>query len=543
MLKKLKNHYNSFTSQNLEDLFKLDNKRFNKYSLKASNLFLDYSKNWINTETFTLYEKYFEKIDFNLVRHQMFNGEKINFTENRAVLHTALRNSKNNSIYVEGKNIIPLIRKELKKIDNFCNEVHSGSFKGFSGKSIKYIINIGIGGSDLGPSMVSEALKPFHSSNLPQVYYVSNIDSADLIETIKNIDIDRSLFLIASKTFTTQETMENAKLAKQMVLDHYKGDIKSISSHFIALSTNKNAVKEFGINLEYMFQFWDWVGGRYSLWSTIGLSIALYLGMDNFKKLLAGAEDMDNHFRSAPINENMPIILAILGFGYNNFMGLNSHAILPYAQYLNRFTAFIQQLDMESNGKSVNKNGNLVDIPTGPIIWGEPGTNGQHAFYQLLHQGTQKVPCDFIAIANSQHGIDHTNNILLANCIAQSQALLKGRSLNKVINEMELQGLSKNEINKMAPHKVFQGNRPSNTIILKELNPRSLGSLIALYEHKVFTQGIMWNINSFDQYGVELGKLLTNEILSELNNNNSMINNNSFDSSTNGLISFFKMNQ
>ncbi len=543
MLDNLKNHYKKLTSNNLDNLFIKDPKRFNKYSVNACDILLDYSKNWISKETLRLYQKFLKQIDFDTQKEKMFTGEKINTTENRAVLHTALRNSSDKSIFVDGKNVLPLIKKELNRIEKFCNDVHGGKFVGHSGKRIKYVVNIGIGGSDLGPHMVTEALRPFHKTSFPEIFFVSNVDGAHIKDTLSKINIEQTLFLIASKTFTTQETMANAEIAKKTLLEYYQNNHSAIKSHFAALSTNKSAVEKFGINKNYMFIFWDWVGGRYSLWSSIGLSIALFLGMDNFKKLLAGAENMDNHFRNTPISENIPILLAIIGFGNNNFLQMNSHAILPYSQHLHRFPSFIQQLDMESNGKSVTKDGKTLHIPTGPVIWGESGTNGQHAFYQLIHQGTQIVPCDFIAVVNPQHDYIDSNNMLVANCIAQSQALLMGRKSEEVIREMNNQNKSDEEIKKLLAHKTFKGNRPSNTIILKELNPYTLGSLIAMYEHKIFTQGIMWDINSFDQFGVELGKVLTNKILKHINKN-SLINSNdcSFDSSTRGIISYVNSN-
>jgi glucose-6-phosphate isomerase len=451
----------------------------------------------------------------------MFSGQKINVTENRAVLHVALRNLENTPIEVDGKDVMPLVNRELEKMRTFSEKIRSGEWKGHTGKPIRYAVNIGIGGSDLGPVMVTEALKPYADG--PQVFFVSNIDGTHLAETLKKVDIEETLFIVASKTFTTQETMTNARSAKIALLKHYQGDKKAVARHFVALSTNREAVDAFGIDTENMFKFWDWVGGRYSLWSSIGLSIVLNLGFENFHELLSGAHDMDKHFRTVSLEKNMPVILALLGVWYNNFFGYETQALLPYDQYLHRFAAYFQQGDMESNGKYIDRQGKPVNYQTGPIIWGEPGTNGQHAFYQLIHQGTRVIPCDFIGAAKSHNPLGDHHQILMSNFIAQTEALMTGKTEEEVRKELEKQfketDLSReqidSEIERLLLHKVFTGNRPTNTILFKRLTPRILGSLIALYEHKVFVQGVIWNINSYDQMGVELGKQLAKKILAD----------------------------
>jgi glucose-6-phosphate isomerase len=466
---------------------------------------------------------------------KMFNGEKINNTENRAVLHTALRNRSSKSVIVDGQDVMPEIRSVLQHMRVFSESVRNGDWKGYSGEKIVDIVNIGIGGSDLGPVMVTEALKPYGKPGL-KVHFVSNVDATHIAEVLKYVNPETTLFIIASKTFTTQETIANANTAKKWFLDYAK-DEKYIAKHFVALSTNSKEVSKFGIDTKNMFEFWDWVGGRYSLWSAIGLSIALYIGMDNFEELLTGAFEMDEHFRYTPFEENIPVILAVLGIWYNNFFGAETHAILPYDQYLHRFPAYFQQGDMESNGKRVTRDGEVVDYSTGPIIWGEPGTNGQHAFYQLIHQGTKLIPADFIAPVKSHNPIDEHHLMLLSNFFAQTEALMKGKSEDEARNELKNQGLSGEALDKLLPHKIFEGNKPTNSILVDMITPRSLGSLIAMYEHKIFVQGIIWNINSFDQWGVELGKQLAKVILPELKNDEKV---NSHDSSTNGLINYFK---
>ncbi|KAG8273633.1 hypothetical protein J6590_016956 [Homalodisca vitripennis] len=471
-------------------------------------------------------------------RDAMFSGAEINFTEHRAVLHTALRNRSNKPILVGGKDVMPEVNGVLQHMKEFCQQVISKQWKGYSGKAIEDVVNIGIGGSDLGPLMVTEALK--HYAKGPRVHFVSNIDGTHMAETLKKVSPETTLFIIASKTFTTQETITNANSAKSWFLQAAKNPA-AVSKHFVALSTNKAKVTEFGIDEANMFGFWDWVGGRYSLWSAIGLSIALHIGFDNFENLLEGAHFMDNHFQTAPLNKNAPVILALLGIWYHNFYGAETHALLPYDQYLHRFAAYFQQGDMESNGKYVTRSGEKVSYSTGPIVWGEPGTNGQHAFYQLIHQGTRLIPCDFIAPAVTlnpiEGGIHH--KILLANFLAQTEALAKGKSEAEARAELEKAGVPKDDLEKILPHKVFEGNRPSNSIVVKKVTPFTLGALIVLYEHKIFTQGVIWDINSFDQWGVELGKQLAKAIEPELQDKSPV---SSHDPSTNGLINFIKQN-
>lgn len=542
---KLQNYYNQNGSK--IDIFKLlkeDANRFNKFSLKLSTpkdgeILLDYSKNRINDEVLSTLLELARARKVEAARDDMFSGNKINFTENRAVLHIALRNRSDKPIEVEGKDVMPEVNKVLDHMKDFTNQVTSKAWKGYTGKPIEDVINIGIGGSDLGPLMVTEALKPFAVG--PRVHFVSNIDGTHLAETLKKLNPETALFIIASKTFTTQETITNATSAKQWFLQHSGNNIGAVAKHFVALSTNSQKVTEFGIDPANMFGFWDWVGGRYSLWSAIGLSISLYIGFDNFEKLLEGAHFMDNHFKTAPLDKNAPVILALLGVWYSNFYGAETHALLPYDQYLHRFAAYFQQGDMESNGKYVTRSGKTVNYSTGPIVWGEPGTNGQHAFYQLIHQGTRLIPCDFIAPANThnpvQNGLHH--KILLANFLAQTEALAKGKSVAEAKSELEKSGLSGPDLEKILPHKVFEGNRPTNSIVVKKVTPFTLGALIALYEHKIFTQGVIWDINSFDQWGVELGKQLAKAIEPELQDKKPV---NSHDPSTNGLINFLKQN-
>jgi len=532
---KLNRHYNDIKSVHLKTLFTTDPKRFDKFSLRQKDLFLDYSKNRINKETKTLLLALAEELNLKAGIKALFSGQAINETENRAVLHTALRQQSDEPIEVDGKNIIPQIRAVQKKMKAFINRFHRGELRGYSGKRIHTIVNIGIGGSDLGPVMVTEALKPFWVKEI-NAHFVSNVDASHIVEILKQIDPETTLFIIASKTFTTQETMTNAHTARQWFIKN-GGNKESIAKHFIALSTNKSAVLDFGIAEENIFGFWDWVGGRYSLSSAIGMSIGLCIGNSNFDLLLQGLADMDEHFQHSEFTHNMPVLLALIGIWYNNFFEASSEAILPYDQYLHRFAAYFQQANMESNGKSVDRSGNTITYQTGPIIWGEPGTNGQHAFYQLIHQGTKLIPCDFIASAQSHNPVGDHHEKLLSNFFAQTEALMNGKSKEEVIQEFKNKNLTEKDYSPIIQFKIFDGNRPSNSILLKKLNPFTLGQLIALYEHKIFVQGYIWNIFSFDQWGVELGKQLAKSILAELKNDNTIENH---DSSTNGLISVYK---
>ena len=533
--KKLQEHYKEIKQVSLQELFENDPKRFDKFSCCTKDLVLDYSKNRITQKTMGLLVDLAKECQLEKCRSLFFSGAAINATEHRAVLHTALRNFSSQPIYVEGKNVMPEVKKVLRQMQSFCESVHNGKHRGYTGKRIKYIVNIGIGGSDLGPLMVTEALKPYWKKGI-ETYFVSNIDGSHIAETLKKVNAEETLFLIASKTFTTQETMTNAFTARNWFLKKAKKE-SHIAKHFVALSTNEKEVLRFGIDSKNMFAFWDWVGGRYSLWSAIGLSISLTIGFKAFSDLLKGAHHIDKHFREAPLKENMPVILALLGIWYTNFFGAQTEAILPYDQYLHRFPAYFQQGNMESNGKQTDRSGKPVQYATGPIIWGEPGTNGQHAFYQLIHQGTPLIPCDFIAAAQSQNPIGDHHEKLMSNFFAQTEALLNGKSAPQVKEELRKQGLSPQEIKKLTPFKVFKGNKPTNSILVKKLTPFALGELIALYEHKIFTQGVIWNIYSFDQWGVELGKQLANKILPELLDNKPI---KSHDSSTNGLINAYK---
>jgi len=533
--RKLKNRQKVIAKTTIKSLFDEDPKRFKKFSVRFKDILVDYSKNRINGRTMANLVRLAEECKLEDAINQMFSGEVINQTENRSVLHVALRNRSNEPILVEGKDVMPEINSVLTQMETFSNSVSSGEWKGYSGKRIKDIVNIGIGGSDLGPVMVTEALKPYAKKGL-NVHFVSNVDSTHVTETLKNLKSDSTLFMIASKTFTTQETMANAQAAKVWFIAN-GGSSEDVKKHFVALSTNKNGVSEFGIDPVNMFPFWDWVGGRYSLWSAIGLSIACYIGYKNFVGLLTGAHEMDQHFKTTPLGRNIPVLLALLGIWYNNFFHADSHAILPYDQYMHRFAAYFQQGDMESNGKNVTRNGKKVDYQTGPIIWGEPGTNGQHAFYQLIHQGTKLIPCDFIAHAESQNPIGTQHQILLANFFAQTEALMNGKNEEEVVNELVKSGMIKSAIDELKAFKVFEGNRPTNSILVKKLTPKTLGSLIAMYEHKIFVQGVIWNVFSFDQWGVELGKQLAKAIYPELLNEEEI---NAHDSSTNGLINTYK---
>ncbi|HIF9082638.1 TPA: glucose-6-phosphate isomerase [Photobacterium damselae] len=533
--KELTAHFEEVQDQQLTDLFAQDSERFAKFSATfGSEILLDYSKNLITQETLDKLFALAKETDLASAITAMFSGEKINQTEDRAVLHVALRNRSNTPIILDGEDVMPAVNAVLEKMKSFTNRIVSGEWKGYTGKEITDIVNIGIGGSDLGPYMVTEALKPYKTRL--NMHFVSNVDGTHVAETLKGLNPETTLFLIASKTFTTQETMTNALTARDWFLVTAQ-DSAHVAKHFAALSTNAPAVSEFGIDTDNMFEFWDWVGGRYSLWSAIGLSISLSIGFDNFVALLEGGHEMDKHFASTPLEQNLPVILALIGIWYNNFHGAETEAILPYDQYMHRFPAYFQQGNMESNGKYVDRGGNPVDYQTGPIIWGEPGTNGQHAFYQLIHQGTKLIPCDFIAPAISHNPIGDHHPKLMANFFAQTEALAFGKTKEQVEAEFVAAGKSLDEVKDLVPFKVFEGNRPTNSILVKEITPKTLGSLIALYEHKIFTQGVIWNILSFDQWGVELGKQLANKILPELNSADAVA---SHDSSTNGLINAFK---
>ncbi|XP_047487013.1 glucose-6-phosphate isomerase-like [Penaeus chinensis] len=540
--KNLQDYYNKNGSKLvINQLFKEDPDRFKKYSVTVptpedGDILFDYSKNRINDEVIKLLLDLAHARNVEKSRDAMFSGEKINFTENRAVLHIALRNRSNAPVLVDGSDVMPAVNAVLAHMKDFCSRVISGEWKGYTGKSITDVVNIGIGGSDLGPLMVTEALKPYAIG--PNVHFVSNIDGTHMAKTLKLLNAETTLFIIASKTFTTQETITNATSAKKWFLDAAK-DPSAVAKHFIALSTNGPKVKDFGIDEANMFEFWDWVGGRYSLWSAIGMSIAVHIGFDNFEKLLAGAHFMDNHFKTAPLEKNIPVLLALLGVWYHNFYGAETHALLPYDQYLHRFAAYFQQGDMESNGKYVTRSGRQVEYNTGPIVWGEPGTNGQHAFYQLIHQGTRLIPADFIAPAKSHNPIADNlhHKLLLANFLAQTEALMKGKTTEEARAELEKANMPADKLEHILPHKVFKGNKPTNSIMVEKVTPFTLGALIVMYEMKIFTQGVIWDINSFDQWGVELGKQLAKAIEPELQDKNPV---SSHDSSTNGLINFIK---
>ena len=528
-------HQREIAQLHMRNLFAADPARFERFSLRFGDILFDYSKNRITERTMALLMDLARQSELGQRIEAMFNGDKINTTERRAVLHTALRNRSNTAVYVDGQDVMPEVNRVLDKMREFSSAVRSGEWKGYTGKAITDIVNIGIGGSDLGPKMVCEALKPYARPDL-RVHFVSNVDSSDLVETLKLVNPETVLFLVASKTFTTQETMTNAHSARDWFLNTARDDA-AVAKHFVAMSTNTEAVSKFGIDPRNMFEFWDWVGGRYSLWSAIGLSIVLYVGMEQFEELLAGAHQVDQHFRSTPFEQNIPVIMALLGIWYNNFFGAQSQAILPYDQYLAYFPAYFQQGDMESNGKSVTRQGKWVDYSTGPVIWGQPGTNGQHAFYQLIHQGTQLIPCDFLAAANSHNPLGDHQAILVSNFLAQTEALMKGKTPEEARVELEAAGYSGEQLEELIPAKTFPGNRPTNSFLYPKLTPRVLGALIALYEHKIFTQGVIWGINSFDQMGVELGKQLAKKILPELAGTEAVSNH---DSSTNGLIHVYK---
>mgnify|MGYP000399457504 CR=1 FL=1 len=531
---KLTAHFMMMQATHMRELFEEDPTRFEKFQLRFNDILIDYSKNIINEETIELLIELAEEVGLKESIEAMFRGDKINQTEHRSVLHVALRNRANTPVYVDGKDVMPEINKVLDQMKSFSEQLLSGQWKGFSGKRITDLVSIGIGGSDLGPLMVTEALRPYRSTIKP--HFVSNVDATHIVETLKNLDPETTLFVIASKTFTTQETMTNAESAKAWFNEKTNGK-GEVAKHFVAVSTNTKSVTEFGIAPANMFVFWDWVGGRYSLWSSIGLSIACTIGFENFTQLLQGAHEIDNHFKEQPFEKNIPVILALIGIWYGNFYDAHSEAILPYDQYLHRFAAYFQQGNMESNGKSVDRNGEAVLYQTGPIIWGEPGTNGQHAFYQLIHQGTKLIPCDFIAPAVSQNPLSDHHAKLMSNYFAQTEALMLGKTEATVEAELKKAGMNSEEIKFHLPYRVFSGNRPSNSMLFKKLDPHTLGSLIAMYEHKIFVQGVIWNVFSFDQWGVELGKVLAKKILPELTSNDLI---SSHDSSTNGLINHFK---
>jgi len=534
--KNLKNHRQSFETVTLRQLFADDPQRFNKFSILFNGILFDYAKNLITDETITLLLELAKATNVFNWREKMFAGEKINITEDRAVLHTALRNQSNRSVIVDGQDVMPGVRAVLEKMNAFSQRVIGGDWKGYTGKAITDIVNVGIGGSDLGAVMVTEALKPYKTRL--NVHFVSNVDGTHIAETLKKLDSETTMFLIASKTFTTQETMTNAESAKAWFLQSAKQS--DVAKHFVALSTNRAKVEAFGIDPENMFEFWDWVGGRYSLWSAVGLPIVLAIGYDNFQELLTGAFEADEHFRNAPPEKNIPLLMGLLGVWYNNFWNAQSYAILPYDQYLHRFAAYLQQGDMESNGKRVDRNNQPVDYATGLIIWGEPGTNGQHAFYQLIHQGTHLIPCDFLASVNSHNPLGDHHEKLLSNFLAQTEALMKGKTLAEAESELRQTGLPEEDVHRLAPSKVFPGDRPTNSFLYERLMPRTLGTLIAFYEHKIFVQGIVWNINSYDQMGVELGKQLAGVLLPQLQKSEAIT---THDSSTNGLIAFYKKNR
>jgi len=537
--KQLESHRDALAGVHMRDLFSAEPDRFTRFSLnwtgpEGNDILLDYSKNRITAETMRLLFGLARRCDVEGWRGRMFDGEHINTTEDRAVLHTALRRPPGDSSVIDGRDIAADIAAVLGRMGKFVSQVRSGIWKGYSGHRITDVVNIGIGGSDLGPAMVTEALGPY--TGPVRLHFVSNVDGTHLAEVLKRVDPESVLFLIASKTFTTQETMINAESARAWLTQHTVDD-QAVAKHFAAVSTNTKEVRRFGIDPENMFEFWDWVGGRYSVWSSIGLSVALAIGMERFEEFLRGGNDMDEHFRTAPAEQNIPVILALLGIWNNNFLGAGTHAILPYDQYLHRFPAYLQQADMESNGKSVTRDGDPVTCSTGPVIWGEPGTNGQHAFYQLIHQGTRMIPCDFLAPMESHNPLRGHHEILLANMFAQAEALMKGRTEEEAKLELGRAGMAEDQVARLLPHKVFSGNHPSNTILFPLLTPRALGSLIAMYEHRIFVQGIVWNINSFDQWGVELGKQLAKVILPELRDGTT---DPGHDSSTGGLIGYYR---
>jgi glucose-6-phosphate isomerase len=527
-------HHDEVADLQMRELFRDDPERAARFSLTLGDLLFDFSKNRITDQTASLLTQLCEECGVRSWITRMFSGDPINETESRAVLHTALRNRGERTVTVDGVDVMPDVRRVLSQMRGFASSVREGTWTGYTGRAITDVVNIGIGGSDLGPVMVTEALRPYWQQGL-RAHFVSNVDGTHLSEVLRQVQPETTLFIVASKTFTTQETLTNARSARRWLVDRL-GTEEAVAKHFVALSTNRNAVVEFGIDPENMFEFWDWVGGRYSLWSAIGLSIAVVVGMEQFEELLAGAYEVDEHFRTAPLRENIPVVMAVLGIWYHNFFGAASHAVLPYDQYLHRFPAYLQQADMESNGKSASRDGALITgYSTGPIVWGEPGTNGQHAFFQLLHQGTHLVPCDFIVAAQSHNPMGQHHDILVANCIAQAEALMRGKTADEAREELEKAGASADRVAVLVPHKTFPGNRPSNTFMVESLTPRALGRLIALYEHKIFVQGVIWNIYSFDQWGVELGKQLAKLILPELSGADG-----EHDGSTRQLIEYYR---
>jgi glucose-6-phosphate isomerase len=535
--KQLERHQREVEPLHMRELFSRDSGRFERFSLRQGDLLLDYSKHRATDETMRLLRALARAAGVEAMRDRMFAGEPINLTEGRAVLHVALRNRANRPILVDGTDVMPEVNSALAHMKAFSDAVRSGAWTGYTGKAIRAVVNIGIGGSDLGPVMVTEALKPYGRDDLA-LHFVSNVDGTHIAEALKRVDPETTLFLVASKTFTTQETMTNAHTARRWFLERAQGDERHVAKHFAALSTNAKAVSAFGIDTANMFVFWDWVGGRYSLWSSIGLSIALAVGFERFEELLAGAFEMDEHFRTAPLEQSLPATLALLGVWYNDFFGAQSHAILPYDQYLHRFPAYFQQGDMESNGKGVTRDGRRIhDYQTGAVIWGEPGTNGQHAFYQLIHQGTKMIPCDFLASVETHNPLPPHHDLLLANFFAQTEALMRGLDESEVRRELAAQGLEGERLEALVPHKIFPGNRPTTSLLYQKLDPRTLGRLIALYEHKIFVQGVIWNVNSFDQWGVELGKKLAGAIVPELSAPGDVT---THDSSTRGLINEYK---
>lgn len=537
--KALSNHFEESKQLHMLDLFAKDPKRFEKYSIQQGNLLLDYSKNRITEQTMPLLMSLARQANVENWRDQLFNGEKINTTEGRSVLHVALRNRSNTAITSDGEDVMPAVNAELDKMRGFSERVRSGEWKGLNGDAITDIVNIGIGGSDLGPDMVCSALKPYASDAL-NVHFVSSVDAMQISQTLSQLDVNTTLFIIASKTFTTQETLTNANTARAWFLDQPNTTEADIAKHFVAVSTNTEAVSAFGIDTDNMFRFWDWVGGRYSLWSAVGLSIILYIGMDNYEQLLSGAHDMDQHFKTAELEDNIPVIMAMLGVWYTNFFEAESQAILPYDHNLNLLPAYLEQADMESNGKSVTRNGAAVSYSTGPIVWGAEGINGQHAFYQLLHQGTRVIPADFIASVQSQTDNQHHADILASNFLAQTEALMRGRSLEETQAVLDGLGISEEEAAMRLPHMYFEGNQPTNSIVMDKLTPYNLGSIVAAYEHKIFVQGVIWNVNSYDQWGVELGKQLAKNVLQEIESGDDKFEH---DSSTNGLLSWFRQHR
>jgi glucose-6-phosphate isomerase len=530
----LRAHHDEVVDLQMRDLFHEDPDRASRFSLTLGDLLFDFSKNRITDQTISLLTQLCDECGVRDWITRMFSGDPINETEERAVLHTALRNRDDRTVVVDGVEVMPEVRRVLSQMRAFATSVREGAWVGYTGRTITDVVNIGIGGSDLGPVMVTEALRPYWKQGL-RAHFVSNVDGTHLSEVLRQVQPETTLFIVASKTFTTQETLTNAKSARQWLVDRL-GSEDAVAKHFVALSTNRDAVAEFGIDPANMFEFWDWVGGRYSLWSGIGLSIATVVGMDHFEELLAGAHEVDEHFRTAPLRENIPVVMAVLGVWYQNFFGSASHAVLPYDQYLHRFPAYLQQADMESNGKSASRDGAIITgYTTGPIVWGEPGTNGQHAFFQLLHQGTHLIPCDFIVAAQSQNPLGQHHDILVANCIAQAEALMRGKTAAEAREELEKAGMPEDRVAALVPHKTFSGNRPSNTFMVERLTPRALGRLIALYEHKIFVQGVIWNVYSFDQWGVELGKQLAKVVLPELSGAEG-----EHDGSTSQLIEYFR---